>query len=164
MAILTLAACIQKSTVEVGGSTGDSDLLEIQTFQKPLPGEEVRDEKRGKEVWFAIGAVSGVPGVAANGVADAHYFDSNIFLITTKLNIEMAEPETYYEAWLKKEDGALVSLGQLVSAQGDVRHSLTKEFTEDLRSASEIVITLEKADASTPGTIVAMGTLIARER
>ena len=128
-------------------------------------GGEVVDEKRGKELWLAVGAMSGINTHPANGVAQAHYFEDGTYLHTMQLNIELPTDGFFYEGWLIAENKKPVSIGHLRSIVGDVRHQLEFESDQDLREYTGVLVTLESDDGNpAPAEHVAEGKMTMRER
>lgn len=128
------------------------------------PTGEIEYQGHGKEVWFAIGAMSGIVPTPANGVAQAHRFEDGLFLHTIQLNIAIPEDGYFYEGWLEK-DGKKVSTGHLTNPFGDVRHNLCFESDDDFTDQLEVYVTLERDDGNpAPGTVVAEGKMKVTER
>lgn len=144
----------QHVTVKIStGGTTQTVNTAMPTGVQTLPGH-------GQEVEMAYGAVSGVNRVVANGVANAHYLEDGSTTIGLQVNIEVPADGYFYEGWIEKADGSLLSLGHLTNPFNDVRHSTRFQSEEDLRSATNIRITLEKDDGNpAAGTDVAAATL-----
>lgn len=121
-----------------------------QVIRQVLPGQgPVEAPGHGKELWFAIGAMTGVPGVNANGVAQGHYLEDGVSIVTVQLNIEEAPDGSFYEAWLVSSDeSALKSIGHLRTPFGDVRHSVKFIEETDIRGFTAVRVTLEKDDGN----------------
>jgi hypothetical protein len=152
--VLLLSACV---------SQGDS--VQRTEFTVPEGEHRFEDARHGKELWFAIGAISGAPEVSANGVAQAHYFENGIYRLLVQLNIEQAPQGYRYDAWLVPASGNAVLAGRFTSTFGDVRHSLSFETENDLRSAQEVQVTLELDDENPAlGKVVATARLTPRPR
>lgn len=128
-------------------------------------GGEVVDERRGKELWLAVGAMNGVNSHPANGVAISHYFEDGTYLHTMDLNVELPKDGFFYEGWLVREGEDPVSTGHLRSLFGDVRHRMEFEVDRDLRDRMNVVVTLERDDGDpAPAEHVAEGMMVVRER
>lgn len=137
----------------------------IEQHTRAMPGKEIIDARRGKEVWFAVGVMEGVDGTPANGVAQSHLFDDGTSLVTVQLNIEIPKDEFFYEVWLDRGSLEPLSLGHLRNPAGDVRHQRAFESKEDLRLYANIFVTREADDGDpTPGMRVAEGVLKERKR
>ena len=143
-----LVAC--KSNAPIG--------VEKIQYGVPAGGIPV-DPVHGKETWFAYGAMSGVEGTPANGVADIHRFEDGHYLHTASLNIAITADGTFYEAWLT--DGEkMISTGHMTNPFGDVRHQVRFESNTDVEKYLKVVVTLEKDDGNpVPGKHVAEGTM-----
>ncbi|MDD3896604.1 MAG: anti-sigma factor [Candidatus Peribacteraceae bacterium] len=135
-------------------------------YEVPAGDQKYVDPVQGRETWFAIGALAGVSGVNANGVAQAHFFQSGMYRMELQLNIERAKDGEFYQVWLAKEgDPVIVSAGQLHSRFGDARHSLTYESADDLRAYTNVIVTREVDDGNPqPNVRVAEGTLVEKKR
>ncbi|MDD5751534.1 MAG: hypothetical protein PHS73_03370 [Candidatus Peribacteraceae bacterium] len=155
--VLLLAGC--------GGTedpSGKTETGSVATFRYNMPaGGVIIDAEKGKETWFAYGAVAGTEGIPANGLAKSHRFENGQYLHTLQVNIGLPKDGFFYEGWLlHPKTGERISTGHLKSIFGDARHTLSFEGTADLRAYTSVVITLEKDDGnSTPGTEAATGTL-----
>lgn len=147
-------------------TVGDSDVQKVVTFNTGMPVGPVADEKHGKETWLGVGAVMGMNGTKANGVAFGHGFEDGAYMLTGQLNIAIAEEGTFYQAWLKNEEtGDLVEAGRPQPNFGDVRHGLRLESERDLSDYRNVIVSLEKDDGNTAmGEIVAQGTLKEQKR
>lgn len=161
-ATVSLAACKASSAINI---EQEQDGMKVE-FNTGMPQGGVRDEKHGKETFLSVGAVMGVDGTNANGVAFGHAFEDGSYMLTGQLNIALPEDGTFYQAWLKNPaTGAMVEAGRPKPLYGDVRHSFRFESAEDLKGFSEVIVTLEQDDGNTePGTIVAKGTLKTQKR
>ena len=155
LALLVLASCNRSST---------DDVLATEEIVRAMPkGGEVVDEKRGKELWLAVGAMGGVNEHPANGVALAHYFENGTYLLTVDLNIELPPDGFFYEGWLLDEGKDPVSAGHFRSVFGDVRHRLEFETDEDFRGSLNVIVTVEPDDGNpAPAEHVAEGTMVMR--
>lgn len=153
-----LAGCVPEA-VKVGND--DNATIGTQVLQQVMPGQSpVTTPDHGRELWFALTAMGGVPGTPANGVAQAHYLEDGTFIHTIQLNIERAPEGFFYEAWLSKSGGEPVSTGHLRTPFGDVRHQLKHIGDADLRSYTSVRVTLEKDDGNpAPSETVAEGLL-----
>lgn len=167
---LTLAAC--SGTPSTGTQTQSSSKsasggsVQVVTFNAI---SSVASPQHGKEVFLSYGALSGISGVAANGVASLHVFEDKTSNVGIQLNIHQPQKGQYYQAWIFKTGAAAsswTSLGQLISPTGDVRFALTSNQTADLRNDTEIRITLESDDgnAAPSGDVVATAKLKSAQR
>ena len=139
---------------------------EVQQIQYGMPKDgQVVDANHGRETSLAYGAMAGVNGTPANGVAQAHSFEDGHYLHTIQLNIEAAPDGSYYEGWISKEGASPVSTGQLTNAMGDVRHSVRFEAQKDFTGYLNVTVTLEKDDGNpAPSDRVAEGVMRVTER
>lgn len=155
---LALAGCGKKG-VDVGEKTGTGSPA---TFRYNMPsGGVIVDEQKGKETFFAYGAIAGRKETPTNGFAKTHRFENGQFLHTLQVNIALPKDGTFYEGWVENsKTGENISTGHLKSMLGDTRHTLSFETEKDLTAFTKVTITLEKDDGnSAPGTVVAEGTL-----
>ena len=152
-----LAAC---------GKNPESSDGQKLNYEVPVGVQKYVDPEQGRETWFAIGPISGVAGVNANGVVQAHRFQSGLFRLELQLNVARAQDGEFYEVWLAKEgDPVIVSAGQLHSRFGDVRHALTYESKDDLRAYTNVIVTRELDDGNPqPNERLAEGTLVEQKR
>lgn len=160
--VLLLSACGKK-----GVTVGDDEGIGTEVFQFTMPagGGPLEHPTHGKELWLAVGPMAGVEGTNANGVTQAQYFEDGLYVHSLALNIEQAPDGFFYEAWAVPASGSPVSLGHLTTPFGDVRHRVSFEEKQDLRSAMKIMVTLEKDDGNpAPAQTVAEGTLKERTR
>lgn len=149
-----------------GLGIGDSDKLDTEEIQYGLPpaGGKIEMEGHGEEEFFAYGALTGLEGTPANGVAQSHRFADGYFLHTAQLNVLPAEDGYFYEGWLVKGP-SIISTGQLTNNFGDARHSLRFESETDLSDHLKVIITLEPDDGNpAPAEHVAEGVLKPFER
>lgn len=157
---ILLVACSKKQPSIVPHIEGSPEQAAV--INNPVsPNQQLSDSLHGKEVGFSIGALSGVNGSLANGVASAHYFEDKGVIFSVQLNIAEAKAGSHYEAWAQSSgDGQMSDLGKLENAIGDVRHSLRFDTQENLRNKKTIVITLQQdGRTQTPGPVVANGIL-----
>jgi len=132
------------------------------TFRYNMPaGGKIVDEQKGKETWFAYGAVAGTKEIPANGLAKSHRFENGQYLHTLQVNINLPKDRFFYEGWLiDPQTGKRISTGHLKSTFGDARHTLSFETSDDLQSSINVAITLEEDDGnSAPGKEAASSTL-----
>lgn len=160
--LILLAACSKKQPVTViDKSTGEHAVKQVMPGAGPVdvPGH-------GKEVWLAVGAMQGVGGSVANGVAQAHYVDDGTSIVTVQLNIEVAAKGSFYEAWLVGSNAEdRMTLGHLRNPFGDVRHSLKYLETADVRAFTKVEVTRELDDGNPEaGVVVAEAVLKERIR
>jgi len=156
LGVLLLSACGQDVSVGIN----EDSARETMTIAMP-DGGEIVDSQHGKEIWFAIAPMTGVEGVPANGLTQAHYFEDGTYLHNLKLNIERPENGVFYEGWIaEEEEGEWVSLGHLNSHFGDVRHGVQFRGQQDMRKHLIVHITQELDDGNPqPGLVVAKGVL-----
>jgi len=103
----------------------------------------------GKEVGIAYGAISGVEGHIANGIASVHYMQDKTGIVGVQVNIEVPEDGFFYEAWLSKGDGTpLLSLGHLQNPFGDARHTIQLQSDQNLSGFLNLLITREADDGN----------------
>ncbi|MDD5623234.1 MAG: anti-sigma factor [Candidatus Peribacteraceae bacterium] len=162
-ALLLLVSCGSSKTVNVGSG----GLLGTEKFQFGMPkGGKVVDARYGQEVWFAYGAIAGISGASANGIAISHWFETGKFIHTLQVNIVLPPDGSFYEGWLEDPaSGKQISTGHLQSRFGDVRHGLTFESDEDLSKFTNVAISLEKDDGNPAiGKVVAEAKLKQIER
>ncbi len=163
VAVLALAGCIRIETrssgVRVEQDAG-SDVIQYNV----MPGKTVVDPEHGLETWFGIGALSGVEGTNANGMAQLHVMESGTSLVSMQLNIAQAPEGSEYRAWLVSSSGARIDAGTLDPFMGDVRHHVNYEAKRDLRDSLTVEITLKKTGTAEPGTVVATGVMTERKR
>lgn len=159
LCVLLLTAC-QKQTVR------NETILGRETMEVIMPtGGTIEHPVHGKEVWFAIGAVSGKAPAKANGVAEAHVFADDTSTATVRVNIEPAPKGSQYVAWFQKPGAERIRLGVLENPLRDVRHAATVEIDKDVRDYNDVIVTQERlAGASDSDPIVAMGTMKERQR
>lgn len=137
----------------------------IEQHSRVMPGKEIIDARRGKELWFAVGVMEGVGGIPANGVVQSHVFEDGTSLINLQLNIEVPPDGFFYEGWLDRGSLEPMSLGHLRNPAGDVRHQRAFEPKEDLRPYANMFVTREADDGDpTLGMRVAEGVLKERKR
>lgn len=142
-----------------------TEVLKTEEIQYPLPqGGKVEYQGHGAEQWFAYGAVAGIEGHQANGVAQAHRFEDGRYLHTVQLNVKPAEDGYFYEGWIIQGDD-VVSSGHLSNYFGDARHNLRFEADEDYTGYLKVIITLEPDDGNpAPADHVAEGLMKVTER
>lgn len=161
-ALLMFAACgkpSQEVRVE-NPSTETGDILETEKVQVFMNnGRAITDPQHGRENGFWYGAVSGVNGTSANGVAYTYSFEDGAFLHTLNVNIKKLDKGEYYVAWLTEAGGKNpVKLGWLANLFGDVRHSVSLDTKTNITNHTHVVVTKETTkDPSQPGAVVAEG-------
>ncbi len=154
--LLLLAACAKTPDATVG--TNEEDWTEKIEVAMPRGGQVV-DEQHGKEIWFAIGAMTNSGDEPANGVTQTHYFEDGEYLHNLKLNIARPEDGVFYEGWVVKRND-WVSLGHLKSHFADARHAVQFRDQQDLREHLEVKVTRELDDGNPlPGEVIAEGLL-----
>ena len=156
--ILLLTACgSQRSEREEDAN--------VQQIQFPMPqGGVVEYDDHGTETWFAYGALTGIDGIPASGVAQGHYFEDGYYVHTVQLNIEPAPEGYFYEGWIIKGE-SVISTGHLSNNFGDVRHNLRFDASQDYTEHMKVVVTLEPDDGNpTPAQHVAEGMMKVVER
>ena len=161
--LFLLVAC-RKEPVRI--SPEEDAPIGNQVIPQVLPGQGPVDAPgHGKELWFAIGAMTGVPGVNANGVTQGHYLEDGTSIVTIQLNVEQAPDGSFYEAWLVPASGQLKSIGHLRTPFGDVRHSLKFIEETDIRGFVAVRVTQEQDDGNSAASPpVAEGLLKERVR
>lgn len=158
--VVVLSACSSTVPVEQATSVKVSTGGTTQTVNTAMPIGVQTLPGHGQEVGMAYGAVSGVDRFITNGVVNAHYLKDGSTTIGLQMNIEVPADGYFYEGWIEKADGSLLSLGHLTNPFNDVRHGTRFQSEEDLRSATKIRITLEKDDGNpAAGTDVATAIL-----
>jgi hypothetical protein len=108
--------------------------------------ENVVDPEHGKEVVFLYGAVEGVTGTNANGVAFLRVFEDGVSRATVNVNIAPPETGKRYSVNLSDSANLLVECGELRSVFGDVRHAVECDIEQDLREYTSINILLDSGD------------------
>ncbi|MBI3335962.1 hypothetical protein HYZ98_00130 [Candidatus Peregrinibacteria bacterium] len=147
------------------GVDPNEEPIGVERHPRAMPGKEVMDAKRGKELWFAVGIMEGVEGTPANGVTQSHFFEDGTSLVNIQLNIEMPPDGFFYEGWIDRGSLEPLSLGHLRSVTSDVRHQRTFESKEDFRGYNNVFVTREADDGNpTPDIRVAEGMLKERKR
>lgn len=169
LALLLLSACGKKDGKPATDSTSGTGVtveespLGVQVLQQLMPVHgKVELPGHGKEEWFAYGAMIGNAWTPANGLVTSHVFTDGTTVVTMQCNVEPAKDGTFYEAWIRNpKTGVRISMGQLVNGQGDARHGLRFESEKDLRSYTDVRVTLEKddGDAEASTNVIARGTL-----
>jgi hypothetical protein len=155
--LLVLSAALLLSACSRTVSDAPDQVLE---YTVPTGDLKYADSIFGKEAWFAIGAFAPTQDAIANGVAQAHFFESGDYRLTVQLNVERAKDGAFYEVWLAKEGEEPRSVGHLRSVLGDVRHALEYTAKEDLRDSLTVLVTLELDDGnSVPGLAIASAQL-----
>lgn len=166
---ILLSACLRPSDVSVdpGDGTGDSIREQVLVRAMPRRKEGINDERHGREVWFAYGAVIGTSGTEANGVATAHFLEDATYVIGIQLNIAPPAEGQFYEGWLMKgiDPGDWVSVGHFQQGNRESSQTLRLESSKDLRKYGEIAVSREADDGNpAPGTVVAQGSLRVTQR
>jgi hypothetical protein len=154
--LLVLLSCSQTpSSLKVTTPTGD----EPSGVAFYPPSGTIRDEKHGRELRFAYGALSGTGGHAANGVATAHELQDGFLIIALQLNIAPAEEGYFYRAMIEA-DGVSTPMGNMTNSAGDARHSLRFEDRLVVAETARILI-LKQPDGQDIGSVsmVAQGVL-----
>lgn len=147
--VLLLATTLPACTAEP--ESDDIDETKLQTkfeYKQTMPnGKDLVDETRGKEVWLAVGAITGLEGTPANGVVQSHYFSDGTYQHGMQININQAEPGYFYEGWLVHPvTKDFISTGRIRVLLNDVRHTLQYEIKQDYREYTNVVVTLEPDD------------------
>ena len=138
-----------------------------EVFRTVLPTQgRASHPTHGMEKWFAYGAISGVEGTPASGVAQAYVFEDGTYLQTIQLNIEPAPEGYFYEGWAVNDDGSsVVSTGHIRNLFGDARHMMEYSSEQDLQDHLKVIVTLEPDDGDpAPAAHVAEGTLRVTQR
>lgn len=155
--LLLFSSCSRKQEVTIAPQK-----TETQVLQVAMPGKDVFVQGHGQEIGLGVGAMSGIAGTPANGVAILHIFEDGFVSVTVNVNIAIPDEGTFYEAWITPPQGeSPLSLGHLQNRFGDVRHSVTYENATDLDGATDVTVTLEQddGDPSMGKDVVAKGTL-----
>ncbi len=160
---ILLAACGRE-----GGEVDidPSPVVGSEVFQQAMPtnGEFVHPE-HGNEALFAYGAVTGIEGVPASGVANLQVFENGSSVVSVNVNLAQAEEGSAYVAWLRSDAGETLSAGRLETPFRDARHGVTFDTARDLRDFLTVLVTKETtANPSVPGEVVAQGILRVIER
>lgn len=158
--LLLLPACSRKTArreTVIGRETVDVIMPTNSNIEHPV---------HGREVWFAIGPMSGQSKFVANGMAQSHVFEDGASLVTVTLNIEEAPKNSQYVAWLRKPGSTeRVRLDAMQNPMRDVRHAVTVELDADVSAYTEAVVTLERqAGPSDDDPVVAVGAMKERKR
>ena len=120
--------------------------LEVQSFNAVMGTKNLVDPVHGKETRFAYGAVSGVNGTKANGVAFLHTFADGTSVLTVNVNILPAPAGHTFVAWATDDAGSsYVSAGELRSVLSDARHAAVLETKQDVSHLAKVVVTLESS-------------------
>jgi hypothetical protein len=149
---MLMAACAQPSP--------ETDETPEQTVQFEPVGNTVEDARHGREVAFAVTALSGTEGIAANGMASLHRFTDKATIVGVRLNINPAEDGLFYMAQLENDDGSqYLTLGNLKNSPGDAKHTLAFETNTTVDPTLTHLRIYAKKDAAReqPGTLVATG-------
>ena len=160
ISLLPLTACL-KFTKD------DEKTIGQQTVTQAMPRKgEVVDARHGKELWFAIGAVSGTEGLPGNGVTSEHYFQDGTFLAVIQANLPLLDKGSFYHAYLVQTDGKQIDIGRLTNSFGDTRYALRTEIKNDLRNKALKLAIKEELKGQDPGTLetVAEGSVTPHER
>lgn len=130
-------------------------------YKQTVPQGEITDEKKGKQVWFAYGALRGVQDVPASGVAQSFVFENGSTQHGLQVNVGLPGDDRFYEGWLFNPDTEdMISTGHLRSLLGDERHVLQFTTEEDLQKYTSVIITIESDDGNpAPGKRVVEGIL-----
>lgn len=167
VSLLSLSGClVAEQEISVGSpETGSGDTVQVLIRAMPKKGD-IRDERHGKETWFAYGAVGGVNETPANGVATAHFLEDGTYILDIQINIAAAGNGMFYEAWLKgSQPESWISVGRFASGLSASRQSVVFESSEDLRDRLTVAVTLEKnSENSLPSEVVAEGVLKVTKR
>lgn len=161
--LLLLPACGKdEKPADSKSATGVTieETLGVQVLTQPMPVHgKVELPGHGTEEWFAYGAMAGTDWTPANGVVTGHVFTDDTTVVAMQFNVEPAKDGTYYEAWIRHpKTGASVSMGQLINGQGDARHGLRFESSEDLRAYTDVHVTLEKDDGNVEASMAVIAT------
>lgn len=158
--LLVLAAC-GKGSGTVSVDTNEKQIGSEVVKMVMKSGKTLVDPVHGKEVAFWYGAVSGVEGTPANGVAYTHKFEDGTYVHTLNLNIKPTEERgKVFVSWLMSTDSTkpAVKVGELSSVLGDARHAVKYETKADLTTYTKVVVTLESTvNPTKPGKHVAEG-------
>ncbi len=162
---LLLTACFGRGEVKVGSDDG---ILEKQTVRVVTKnGKILTDPVHGKEVGFWYGALSGIDGVNANGVAFMYKFEDGTYsFVVNPLNIlPLKNKKRAFTVWLAEGEGAsrkYLKAGTLESLLGDSRHGLKLESKTVTDGMTMMLVTEEdrSSKALAPTTkVLVEGTL-----
>lgn len=157
--ILAFAACTTAPPVSM---EPDDLLKEYGTLRRT--GKNYEDPVHGKEIAMSYGAVAGIAGTSANGIAFVQVFEDDMSLLTVYLNIRPVKEKLV--VWLSDEaESKFVFGSELRTIIGDTRHGVKFELKEGVSELTKVLITLETdEEPSVPGPIIAEGTLKKTER
>ena len=164
---MLVAGCLKPSQeLHIGSASESGSEVGKQVMIRAIPKKgNIRDERYGKEIWFAYGPVTG-DSQPANGVATAHFLETGVYVLGMQINIAEPENGTFYEAWLvgiSPQDR--VSAGHLLVGSKKGREELRFESKTDLRKYAKLAITKEKDDGNpAPSEQVATGILKVTKR
>lgn len=157
---LLLAACAEENAQ-------NDKVIGRENFQTIMvSGKKVEHPAHGLETWFALGAMNGVNGVAANGMGQSHVFEDGATIASINLNIVEAPKGFLYVGWLTKGDsGERIRLGALENPLGDARHQVIADIEQDLTGVMGLLVTKEGQSGPKDGDpVIAEGTMKERSR
>jgi hypothetical protein len=134
----------------------DGDILAEEQYRMVTGTKDLVDPVHGKRIGFFYGAIDGVTGSKANGVAYMHVFEDGTTQGSVNLNIQQAEQGTRYIVNFSTPSNVLYEAGELSSILNDVRHSMSFDATEDLSAYTSVNIVLESGGVR---KVVGHGTL-----
>lgn len=151
--LVLLSACTSASS-----DTDDGEPLDSIEISQPMrTGGELIDPVHGKEISLWYGAVAGVNGVNANGVAFIHLFQDGVATVTANVNILPAPQGTSFEVRLTDAASArTVVIGPLESIVGDARHIVKGDTRENVASLLRFLVVRKQGSTE---TVVAEGDL-----
>lgn len=149
----TLISCGQASIPQ---KNDDGDVLAVKEYTTIQGTKNLVDPIHGKRTGFWYGAMSGVDGTNANGVAYLHVFEDDFSNASVNLNIALAEGGDKYIVRLVDAQGETVDMGTLSPIVGDARHSAKIDTDKNLSAYLTVRVYLVKSGAE---TLVAAGNL-----
>ena len=154
VAFALVAACTP-STPIVPGKTDKQKVQDYNTVKG-----SAKDPTHGDSVGFWYGAIAGVSGQKANGVAYMNTFADGVSRITVNLNIAERADGKHLVAYVQGSDSSsAVKVGELQSIIGDARHSVTLETKEDIKKLLTVNVYLTESIDAEEGIFVATGTM-----
>ncbi len=165
---LILSGCLRSHDVTLSPPTASGDVIGKQVLVRGMPEKgNIRDDRHGRELWFAYGSVTGTSGTNANGVGNAHFLEDGTYVASIQLNIAPPKDGEFYEGWLMKgiSPDNWISIGHLRQGGRESSQTLRFESSQDLRKQLNIAVTRELDDGnSSPGEVVAEGSLKVTKR
>lgn len=154
--LMTLSACSSHTDTPMENE-GENNPMPTVTIS---PNTQAKNLEHGEITGISIGALSGVNGTLANGVATAYSFEDGASIVSIQLNVAIAEEGTLYDAWLEDATGQRLEVGALQSSDNDVRHSARLDTKTETQNYKNVRILLRKStDTPGQGTVIATGIL-----